>query len=220
LETGWEYTGLILFQRPTEVKLYLPRSEAKHIRPKIVEKPVNNAHPFPLTSLLDNRLFFFLKKYRFFHQGLNDIGGTHMEILIVEDEPTAANFFSMAAEAGGYTDVDIAESAEEALALLIQTSYDLITLDIQLPGASGLEILSVIRNMMPQAIIAIISGNIPEDTDSNLAECADAVLSKPVRLDVLNQLLESTARIRQEIETIRNLGKMSGKNDDNNASET
>ena len=143
-----------------------------------------------------------------------------MEILIVEDEPTAANFFSMAAEAGGYTDVDIAESAEEALALLIQTSYDLITLDIQLPGASGLEILSVIRNMMPQAIIAIISGNIPEDTDSNLAECADAVLSKPVRLDVLNQLLESTARIRQEIETIRNLGKMSGKNDDNNASET
>lgn len=143
-----------------------------------------------------------------------------MKILIVEDEPTAANFFNMAAEASGYTDVDIAESAEEALALLIQTSYDLITLDIQLPGASGLEILSVIRNMMPQAIIAIISGNLPSEPDSDIAECADAVLNKPVRLDVLDQLFKSTARIHQEIETIRNLDKMSGENDDNNASET
>jgi DNA-binding response OmpR family regulator len=131
-----------------------------------------------------------------------------MKILIVEDDPTAAHFFTEAAQIRGHSDIDIAESAEEALAFLINNLYDLITLDIMLPGASGLEILSVIRNMCPQTIIAIISGHLPDDSDDiDIMAFADTVLPKPVSLDVLQILIDSSARIKQEMETIKNLGQ-------------
>ncbi|MCZ6633213.1 MAG: response regulator [bacterium] len=131
-----------------------------------------------------------------------------MKILIVEDDPTAAQFFSQAAQTRGYSDIDIAESAEEALAFLVHNPYDLITLDILLPGASGLEILSVIRSICPQTIIAIISGHLSDDSDHDAVAFADTALSKPVSLDVLQTLFDSSARIKKEMETIKNLSEL------------
>lgn len=131
-----------------------------------------------------------------------------MKILIVEDDLTAADFFAQVAQTRGYSDIDIAESAEKALAFLINNPYDLIILDIMLPGASGLEILSVIRNMCPQTIVAIISGHLFDNSDdADVLAFADTVLPKPVSLDVLQILFDSSARIKQEMETIKNLGK-------------
>ena len=128
-----------------------------------------------------------------------------MKILIVEDDKDAALFFSQVAASKGFHDVDSVESAEEALAQAINTQYDLITLDVRLPGASGLEVLSVMRNMYPHAIIAIISGHLPGDINPDIADCADVVLKKPLPLEKLHALLESAARIQQEIASIRAL---------------
>ena len=129
-----------------------------------------------------------------------------MRLLIVDDDETVVDFFSQAAQAGGHNEIDTASSGEEALGLVVLNTYDLITLDIRMPGASGLEILSPLRNMCPHAIIAVISGYITEESALDLAGCADVVLQKPVELEVFSRLLGGALRIHETMEEMRQLG--------------
>ncbi|MDP6041971.1 MAG: response regulator, partial [Candidatus Latescibacteria bacterium] len=64
-----------------------------------------------------------------------------MRILIVDDDSKVVGLLSEAARAKGYDDIDVAESGEEAFSRVVMDTYDVITLDIQMPGASGLEVL-------------------------------------------------------------------------------
>ncbi|MFT5369633.1 MAG: two-component system response regulator YesN [Candidatus Latescibacterota bacterium] len=131
-----------------------------------------------------------------------------MRMLIVDDEPTVLEFFSEAARAKGVEVVDTASSGEDALGKVIGQLYDLITLDIRMPGASGLEILSPIRNMCPHAIIAIISGHIPDDFTTEVAGCADLFMHKPVNLGNFNRLVDGALRIAQTLDEIRTLNEV------------
>lgn len=131
-----------------------------------------------------------------------------MRVLIVDDEPTVLDFFSQAAHAKGIDEVDTASTGEEALAKVIGQTYDLITLDIRMPGASGLEILSPIRNMCPHAIIAVISGHIPDDFTNEMAGCADLLMHKPVNLLNFNKLMDGAMRIAETIDDIKTLNEV------------
>ncbi|MEW6753983.1 MAG: response regulator [Candidatus Latescibacterota bacterium] len=129
-----------------------------------------------------------------------------MKILIVDDERVVSDFFAQLARVRGYTDVDTVSTGEEALTQVIRTDYDLITLDIQMPGVSGLEIIAMLRNMCPHAILALISGYIPEEVSSEVAGCADVMIPKPVGVDTFTRLLEGVEQIHQARERIRSLG--------------
>lgn len=129
-----------------------------------------------------------------------------MRILIVDDERIVSDFFAQLARVRGYADVDAVSSGEEALTQVIRKDYDLITLDIQMPGVSGLEIIAMLRNMCPHAIIALVSGYIPEQISSEVAGCADVMIPKPVSVDTFTRLLEGVERIHSAREDIRTLG--------------
>ena len=129
-----------------------------------------------------------------------------MKLLIVDDEENIVAFFSALARGQGQVDIDTAGTGEDALGRVLRKSYDLITLDINMPGVSGLEIVAMLRNMNPHAIIAIISGYLPEELPSEVANCADVMLPKPVSVATFNQLLASADQIRQIMDQIRELG--------------
>ena len=131
-----------------------------------------------------------------------------MRVLIVDDEPTVLDFFSQAARAKGVENVDTASTGEEALAKVIGQTYDLITLDIRMPGASGLEILSPIRNMCPHAIIAVISGHIPDDFTNEMAGCVDLLMHKPVNLVNFNKLMDGALKISETLDSIKTLNEV------------
>jgi DNA-binding response OmpR family regulator len=133
-----------------------------------------------------------------------------MRVLIVDDEPSVLDFFAQAARAKGVEHVDTAASGEDALGKVIGQTYDLITLDIRLRGASGLEILSPIRNMCPHAIIAIVSGHIPDDFTTEMAGCADLLLHKPVNLANFNKLMDGALLISKTLEDVRTLNEVVG----------
>jgi CheY-like chemotaxis protein len=129
-----------------------------------------------------------------------------MRLLIVDDEENIVAFFSALARNQGQADIDTAGSGEEALTRVLRKAYDLITLDIHMPGASGLEVIAMLRNMNPHAIIALVSGYMPEDISSEVANCADVMLPKPVSVSTFNQLLASATQISQIMDQIRLLG--------------
>ena len=67
-----------------------------------------------------------------------------MRVLLVEDDPMMGQAVKVAISQAGYA-VDLIDSAEDAEATLDTTPYDLVVLDINLPGKSGLEMVSELR---------------------------------------------------------------------------
>mgnify|MGYP003948689309 CR=1 FL=1 len=81
-----------------------------------------------------------------------------MRALIIEDDDAIAKLNQRLLQQEGF-DVDIAGTVESGLELVRRNSYDLVTLDMQLPDGIGLEVLSVIRDKSSLTPVLIISAN-------------------------------------------------------------
>ena len=127
-----------------------------------------------------------------------------MKVLIVDDDPDVRAFLPNSIKMAGCEDTDTAESGEDALGKAVLETYDLVTLDLKMPGVSGLDIISVIRGMMQWAVIAIISGY-PEEVTDVAREHADLVVTKPVRLEKINSLVSLTQELIDKRAAIRAL---------------
>jgi DNA-binding response OmpR family regulator len=108
-------------------------------------------------------------------------------ILIVEDELHLAQGLLFNLEAEGY-EVSAVESGEAALEILIGRAemYDVVVLDIMLPGVNGFEVadrLRAARNYVP--ILMLTSRSRPEDVLNGFASGADDYLPKPFELSIL-----------------------------------
>ncbi|MBA3834036.1 MAG: response regulator [Chthoniobacterales bacterium] len=102
-----------------------------------------------------------------------------MRILVVEDEVRLARHVSRALTAAGH-DVIVVHDGEAALREGQQTPYDLIILDVMLPGIDGFEVLKLLRKAHVDSRVLILTGR-GELTDSvsGLALGADDYLAKP-----------------------------------------
>jgi CheY-like chemotaxis protein len=85
-------------------------------------------------------------------------------------------------------------------------NYDLSTLDIRMPGISGLEALSVIRGIRPHTILAIVSAFV-NDLDDDSKTTADVILTKPVSLVTFQELITLAREISERCGAIRLLGE-------------
>lgn len=79
------------------------------------------------------------------------------EVLIVEDEPVVLKVVGMALGAHGI-DYREAHDVAEATALIAEQSCKVVVSDLKLPGASGFELLDVVRGMTPRPEVVIITG--------------------------------------------------------------
>lgn len=109
------------------------------------------------------------------------------KILIIDDEPNVCQFIGEFLEFKGY-EISSAYSGEKALALLGDNSFDLILLDLIMPGMNGLEVLEEIKRTEKDIPIIIVTGV----KDKKVA--ADALkmgaidfITKPIDLDVLEE---------------------------------
>ena len=71
-----------------------------------------------------------------------------MRILVVEDEAGIADFLRRGLESDGYA-VTWAADGEEGEALALSGEFDLVLLDVMLPGRDGLEVLASVRRSLP-----------------------------------------------------------------------
>jgi DNA-binding NtrC family response regulator len=84
------------------------------------------------------------------------VGGP-ASILIVDDEPVVRDMFEFLLANSGYQ-VSLAANAEEALESLENFDYNLLIVDKNLPGLSGLELMQRVRELRPQAEFMVITG--------------------------------------------------------------
>ena len=126
-------------------------------------------------------------------------GETAMRILVVEDEKKTASFIRKALQAEGFA-VDVLGDGAQALAALPYTPFDVVVLDIMLPGMDG---LSVVRHWRERGIrtpvLLLTARGEVSDRVAGLDAGADDYLCKPFALDEL--LARVRALGRRSVET-------------------
>lgn len=113
-----------------------------------------------------------------------------MRILVVEDEIKTSAFLRKGLRESGFT-VDVANDGEEGLNLALSREYDLIILDVMLPGVDGWQIIKKIRGTkrdMP--VLFLTARDAVQDRIKGLELGADDYLVKPFAFS------ELLARIR------------------------
>lgn len=102
-----------------------------------------------------------------------------MRILIAEDEVATAKALKLLMEKAMYS-VDIVHNGDDAWDYIQEGSYEVIVLDIMMPGKSGLEVLSLIRqNGIRTPVLLLTSKAEIEDRVAGLEAGADDYLPKP-----------------------------------------
>jgi DNA-binding NtrC family response regulator len=128
-------------------------------------------------------------------------------VLLVDDEPNVRRSLGEAIADFG-TEVDVAGSAEEALAKVAATPPDLIVSDIRMPGLSGIELLTLVRERAPDVDVVLMTAYDDMPTVvSAMREGAFDFLVKPVNLDELEEVLRRALRDRRTRERSRQVAE-------------
>jgi two-component system KDP operon response regulator KdpE len=104
--------------------------------------------------------------------------GSRVRILVVDDDPQIRRVMRTTLTARGY-DVEEAGSGERAVDLLRSAKYDLVLLDINLPGKTGIETASEIRMSASLPIIMLTVRDASEDKIEALDAGAQDYVTKP-----------------------------------------
>ena len=111
------------------------------------------------------------------------------KILIVDDEPYIAKGLKFSLESDGY-DVNTCGDGETALRMFREETYDMVLLDVMLPGISGTEVCQRIREFSDVPIIMITAKGEDMDKILGLEYGADDYMTKPFNI------LEVKARVK------------------------
>jgi two-component system, OmpR family, copper resistance phosphate regulon response regulator CusR len=117
-------------------------------------------------------------------------------ILIAEDEPRIASFLKKGFAASGFT-TSVAEDGHEALLRARSGEFDLLILDIGLPGIDGFTLLHELRqHRSTLPVIILTARDAVTDTVAGLEGGADDYVTKPFRFEEL--LARVRVRLRGE----------------------
>lgn len=101
------------------------------------------------------------------------------KILVIEDEPTLARLLTYNLTQEGY-DTTVVDNGAEGLQTALQRTFDLIVLDIMLPGMNGFEVLNRLRqNGVATPVIILTARNAEEEVVQGLKHGADDYITKP-----------------------------------------
>jgi CheY-like chemotaxis protein len=126
-----------------------------------------------------------------------DAATQSQRILLVEDNIINQRVATAMLTKRGHQ-VVLAQDGAEALARLEQESFDLVLMDLQMPGMSGLEATAAIRQREQRTgthvrIVAMTARAMASDREQCLAAGMDGYLSKPIDRALLFEAVEATA---------------------------
>ncbi|NER80427.1 MAG: response regulator [Leptolyngbya sp. SIO1D8] len=110
-------------------------------------------------------------------------------VLVVDDEPLIVSFLEKGLRRHQYAS-EAASSGELALEMARSNQFDLMLLDLGLPGISGLEVLAALRADNQEMPVIVVTAGSEEDCQQALALGANAYLQKPFRFGELHQIIQ------------------------------
>jgi DNA-binding response OmpR family regulator len=132
-----------------------------------------------------------------------------MKVLVVEDEPLMAGFISRGLCDNGF-EVDVTADGEQVVFRVKSKDYDLIVLDLRLPGKDGLTICRELREREFRAPILMLTAlDSASDVVNGLNSGADDFLPKPFDFGVLlariRALLRRSKKLRHNVLQVADL---------------
>ena len=118
--------------------------------------------------------------------------GQLARVLVVDDELLIRSGLAQALSLSGYA-ADVADCGEEALAKLASASYDVMVLDLQMPGIHGVDVMHRAHAIRPQLSIIILTGHATLESAISAvkSEAADYLL-KPASV---HRVIETVTRV-------------------------
>ena len=132
------------------------------------------------------------------------------KVILIEDEVKLARFVELELRYEGY-DVTVCHDGREGLQMVTDGNYDMILLDLMLPGMDGITLLREARKMGCQVPVLILTAKSElEDRVTGLESGADYYLTKPFDMQELLAVMKTILRRRGEmIPESLNLGNIS-----------
>ncbi len=123
-------------------------------------------------------------------------------LLVVDDDPLNRDMLSRRLERKGYG-VLVAADGHEALAMVAERPFDLVLLDVMMPGLSGLEVLAALRERFPAAELPVIMATArdqSEDVVQALHLGANDYVTKPLDFPVVLARIETQVMLKRSVE--------------------
>ncbi len=120
-----------------------------------------------------------------------------VRVLIVDDEEELVSALTERLELRGFTAAG-ATSGREALDALAHETWDVVLLDVRMPGVDGFELTRRVRSEHPDTAVVLLTGRTSaHDEESSRAAGAMAYLIKPVPIERLEEALREAAERRE-----------------------
>lgn len=137
-------------------------------------------------------------------------------IMIIDDNPTLVDLFTIILEKGGHSTIS-AKSGIEACDLINNKKPDLIMLDIMMEPIDGWETMRRIREVMPSAdvpIVMLTAKQLTTEEIMNYSRMIDGYVMKPVTATQLRELVDSVIESRNNIKKTVDKARDIGLDDD------
>ncbi|MBE0499339.1 MAG: response regulator transcription factor [Campylobacterales bacterium] len=132
-----------------------------------------------------------------------------MKILVVEDDAKIASFLQKGLSEESYS-VDLSAHADEAVYLAQVNAYDIILLDVMLPGRDGMDVCRTLRERkVTTPIIMLSARNRLSDKIDGLDSGADDYLTKPFAFEELLARIRVQLRDPSKVSNIISVGDLS-----------
>jgi class 3 adenylate cyclase len=136
-----------------------------------------------------------------------DPGG--VRLFVVDDNELNRDMLSRRLGSRGYV-VELAEDGERALARLEEQTFDLVLLDVMMPGLSGIDVLRRVRERWPESdlpVIMVTARDTTEDVVEALQLGANDYVTKPLDFPVVLARVETQLILKRQKEEIRRLAE-------------
>ena len=124
----------------------------------------------------------------------HDAPPRHAHLLVIDDDDRIRTLLKRFLSEHGYR-VSAAADAEHARALMTALDFDLLIVDVMMPGENGFDLTTAIRNRSRLPILLLTARDLPEDRIEGLRRGADDYLPKPFEPEEL--LLRVDAILRR-----------------------
>ena len=129
-----------------------------------------------------------------------------MRVLLIEDEPKLAEYLRKGLTENGFV-VDVAHDGIDGRHLALEGEYDLVVLDVMLPGVDGFSVLAALRKVRKTPVLMLTARDRVEDRVRGLQDGADDYLVKPFAFSELlariRALLRRSGPAQAEVNTLR-----------------